>query len=40
MRAFLTACAVAILISVCASAILDLFQKPVSAAFATTGVRL
>jgi hypothetical protein len=41
MRAFLAACVVAIIISVCAVAVLDPFvQKPVSVAFATTGVRL
>lgn len=41
MRAFFAACVVAIVISVCAMAILDLFvQKPVSVAFATTEVRL
>jgi hypothetical protein len=41
MRAFLTACAVAIVVSVGAAVVLDLLvQKPVAVAFATTGARV
>ncbi len=40
MRAFLTACAIAIVVSVAAMLLLDLVQKPVSMAFATTGARV
>jgi hypothetical protein len=41
MRAFLTACAVAIVVSVGAAVVLDLLvQEPVSVAFATTEARV
>jgi hypothetical protein len=40
MRPFLTACLVALVISIGAMAILDLIQEPVSTAFATTEVRI
>jgi hypothetical protein len=40
MRAFLTACAIAIVVSVTAMLLLDLVQEPVSMAFATTGARV
>jgi hypothetical protein len=40
MRAFLTACAIAIVVSLAAVVLLDLVQKPVSSAFATTGARV
>jgi hypothetical protein len=41
MRAFLAACVVTIVIGIGAAAILDNFvQKPVSAAFATSAVRI
>jgi hypothetical protein len=40
MRAFLTACAILIVVSVVAMGLLELVQRPVSAAFATTGARV
>jgi hypothetical protein len=40
MRAFLTACAIAIVISLAAVVLLDLVQEPVSTAFATSGARV
>jgi hypothetical protein len=40
MRAFLTACAVIVVVSVAAVVVLDLVQEPVSTAFATTGARV
>jgi len=40
MRAFLTACAIAIVVSLAAVVLLDLVQEPVSTAFATTGARV
>jgi hypothetical protein len=40
MRAFLTACAIAIVISLVAVVVLDLVQEPVATAFATTGARV
>jgi hypothetical protein len=40
MRAFLTACAAIIVVSVAAAVLLDLVQEPVSTAFATTGARV
>ncbi len=40
MRAFLTACAIAIIVSVAAMLLLDLAQEPVSTAFATTSTRV
>ena len=40
MKAFLLACAAAIVIAVASVAILDRVQEPVAQAFATTGVRL
>jgi hypothetical protein len=40
MRAFLTACAIVIVVSVAAAVLLDLVQEPVATAFATTGARV
>jgi hypothetical protein len=40
MKAFLLACAAAIVIAVIAVAVLDKVQEPVAQAFATTAVRL
>jgi len=40
MKAFLLACATAIVIAVIAVAVLDKVQEPVAQAFATTAVRL
>lgn len=40
MRAFLLACAAAIVIAAAAFVVLDQVQEPVQQAFATTGVRL
>jgi hypothetical protein len=40
MRAFLTACAMIIVVSLAAVVLLDLMQEPVSTAFATTGARV
>jgi hypothetical protein len=40
MKAFLLACAAAIVVAALAAAVLDRLQEPVQQAFATTGVRL
>jgi hypothetical protein len=40
MKAFLLACAAAIVIAAAGFVVLDQVQKPVQQAFATTGVRL
>jgi hypothetical protein len=40
MRAFLLACICAILIAFVAAEVVNLFQKPVGVAFATSAVRL
>jgi hypothetical protein len=40
MRAFLTACAIIIVVSLAAVVLLNLVQEPVSTAFATTGARV
>jgi hypothetical protein len=40
MKAFLLACAAAIVIAALCMAALDMVQQPVEAAFATSGVRL
>jgi hypothetical protein len=40
MRAFLTACAAAVVLAAAGAIVLDLVQKPVSVAYSTTGVRL
>lgn len=40
MKAFVMACIVAVVVAVAAAAVLNGMQKPVSQAFATSGVRL
>jgi hypothetical protein len=40
MRAFLVACAVAIVVAAVGAVVLNHVQEPVQQAFATTGVRL
>jgi hypothetical protein len=40
MKAFLLACAAAIVVAVVGAAALNTIQKPVAEAFSTTGVRL
>ena len=40
MKAFLLACAVAILVAAAAAVVLNRVQEPVQQAFATSGVRL
>jgi hypothetical protein len=40
MRAFLLACAAAVIVAVVSAAVLNKLQEPVEEAFATSGVRL
>jgi len=40
MRAFLAACAAAIVIAVCGAVILNAVNRPVESAFTTQGVRI
>ena len=40
MRAFLAACAAALIIAVCGAVVLNSVNKPVSSAYATQGARI
>jgi hypothetical protein len=40
MRAFLAACAVALVIAICGAVVLNQINKPVETAYSTTSVRI